>query len=467
MQRTMSFRKKGNLLIKSLVVGSFLFSSSYSLASTLSEADKTQIRLEFAPALEGENIFYQPPMQNITLFGAKVSGLDSCNGDVAFTITNAFTDGTLAKIYENFEEVAKSLVSTGGMIYLGSLLLQKANPGLYQLVTDGFSLGVDDFLSGMASCEAMGQALVSQIDYDVKKPVNEADTVSKYNQMISNTLSDASKKYSKTDLTQYVSEGIDKAADEGFEWYADKSDTPVIRGGQGDPVNFTADVVRRGYCVYRGIEAKNCEASLSTSSPKAKDANNAMQGLIFDTVGDVERAAVQIFGTDYITVCTGCETVSIKGMGVLAYLHEIQVKVYTVTKQLADYPIAQHEENDYKKLSAPPSINLNAEYFRAFAIMESEMEMRDLFIQGYAFEVAYYRTIKALETLELAMDGSLDTSAGKSMIKSTEEMMARVGRERERLDRYVESKGWTPLKYNKAIMKVLQNKSISAVSIGN
>lgn len=202
------------------------------LASTISDAEKAKLRLEFAPAMTGEEVKYVPPMQNITLYGAKVTGLDSCDGDISFAITNAFTDGTLSNIYENFEEILEEMVSTDALIYIASLYVQKANPGLYQLINDGISLSLDDFLSGMGSCESISEALVSQMP----KPdlSTEATGVAKYNAMLSESASEMSDKYSDVDLTEYMKTGLDEyAAETGFTWISDSSDDydTTERGG--------------------------------------------------------------------------------------------------------------------------------------------------------------------------------------------------------------------------------------------
>jgi hypothetical protein len=432
------------------------------LASTISDVEKAKLRLEFAPAMTGEEVNYVPPMQSVTLYGAKVTGLDSCDGDISFAITNAFTDGTLAKIYENFEEILEEMVSTDALIYIASLYVQKANAGLYQLITNGISLSLDDFLAGMGSCESISAALVSQMP--LPDLSTEATGMAKYNAMLSESASEMSDKFTDLDLTDYMKTGLDElAAETGFPWISDSSDDydTTERGGDDDPVDFIGDVFKYGYCVYRGIEKDSCDTD--TDVTETGNDQGQMQELLFETVEDVMYAAEQILGNKYISTCQGCETVEVKGAGIWPFMNETQAEIYAGLVTLASKTISNQTESEYDNLSAPPSVQLSAEYFRAFEIMESDEDVQEMFMAGYAFEVAYYRSLALLNTLELTVRDFKRIPAGKSLPIALDDLLSQVIHEKKRLADDVDAKGYTPLKYSKAILDVLDTKSVTTI----
>lgn len=437
---------------------SFSSQAAYNSSSSSAEVD-----LHFAAASGHDGVFYSPSYKDIDLFGAKVTGLDSCDGNIGLSISNAFTDGTIKRIYENFSSVLKSFDGSSAAIYLSSLYIQKSNAGLYQLITEGIDIGLDDFLSGMASCEAMAAAAVSMIPDSVM----EAHKASELNDVIERNSSKINKDWSKIDITKYIKEEIPKAYDKGINWFGGK------RGGENQAA---ADIVRGsvkyGYCIFRGVSKNQCDkvnnaedferlASSDIASAQKQTDLDMEKILLGDGLSSLEEAAVQIIGTEYLTICEGCETISVKAGGIKAYMTETHKEVFDDFVTISAKPINSITELELLSVSgAPPKITLD--YFRAFALLENNWELRNKYINGVAYDVAYQRSFAIMDRIESSLVSAQGTSEVKDsgLTQSVDRFIDRLDKERNRLLVEAESKRYVPLQYSKDTLGLLNNKSL-------
>lgn len=80
--------------------------ASLAHGGTLAERARRESLLAHFAASEASRGPAERPKPFLTLFSAKVTGLDSCDGDIGLAIENSFSNGRLKMIYENFERVS-------------------------------------------------------------------------------------------------------------------------------------------------------------------------------------------------------------------------------------------------------------------------------------------------------------------------------------------------------------------------
>lgn len=427
-----------------------------------SAVSQAQLDLHFAASTDSDGVYYTPQYRDIDLFGAKVSGLDSCDGNIGLTITNAFNDGTIKRIYENFSSILKSFDGSSAAIYLSSLYIQKSNAGLYQLITEGIDIGLDDFLSGMASCEAIAASAVSM----VPDSVVEAQKATQLNDIIERNSSKFNKNWSDVDITKYVKSGINKTYSSGLNWFGG------MRGGENQPAaDIVRGAVKYGYCIYRGVSKTQCESTntlaqvdknaiANEAGAKLQSEQEMEQILLGDGLDTLQDAAVQIIGNEYLTICEGCETVSIKAGGIKAYMTSTQEVVYKDLVDLASKPVNQITDKELLKVSGAPPL-ITTEYFRAFALLESNWDRRNQYINGVAYDVAYQRSLAIMDRIEASLVASQDTPEVKNggVTQNISKFIDKLDKERQRLILDAEAKNYTPLQYSNSTLRLLTNKS--------
>lgn len=426
-------------------------------------ANQAQLDLHFAASSSGDGVYYTPRYKDIDLFGARISGLDSCDGNIGLTITNAFTDGTIKRIYENFSSILKSFDGSSGAIYLSSLYIQKSNPGLYQLLDSGIGASLQDFLSGKASCEAMASAAVSM----VPDSVLETHKASKINDIIERNSSKFNKDWSNVDITKYVKEGANAAINKGIEWFDGQ------KGGENQQaIDMVRDTVKYGYCIYRGVSKTKCnqvktleDVEKNVAADKAdaaKQSDQIMEQILLGNgVNSLQEASVMILGNEYLSICEGCETITVKGAGIRAYITKTQEDVYNGIIDLAKKPINSLTEKELLKVSAKPP-TLTPDYFRAFALLENNWDVRNRYINGVAYDVAFQRSFALMGRIHdsLVAVRSTDEIKKGGLTGNVDRLIERLDKEKERLQIDAKVKNYRPMMYSEDTLKLLNNKSL-------
>lgn len=343
------------------------------------------------------------------LFGAKVNGLDSCDGNISFTIQNIFSDGRLRQIYERFQDVLDAMMSKGGAIFLGSLYVQKSNPGLYSMVTNGINIGVEDFLGALGSCESMLEAASSF----VPESAYEVGKITK----LENAVKDSKIDWQQIDITQFfksdpkgkkgTSQTSASINEKGDTFYNNKGEVKSDVGGS-DPSADALEMVRvgamKGYCIMRGIKAEKCTVN-SVSAPDQDNGyditKDPMFSIYFPEKNEVDRLkkivnlAYEIFGEVSTKSCDTCSPDSIVGKGL--YIHfteqraELEQKIRSIMNAAA--PVATVTSKQLNDISAPLGVVVDLAQIKGLEYLEKDPALLELFINGLAMDVAYARVL--------------------------------------------------------------------------
>lgn len=444
------------------IVAVAALSSTCVSANTIPENDKAALKLFFSASTpeSDQNKPVIPPMPNLDLFSARVTAPTSCKGNVGLSISNAFTDGTLKKIYENFDAIVNQLASRDGAIYLGSLYLSKSNPPLYQLITEGVSVGVDDFLSAMGSCEAMAESLID----NVASPLIEMQKNTKLNKLVEENAQTAlDEDWNDIRVEELVQGGMDKLAEEGVTIFGKK-----VAGKNQPPLDIN-DTLKTGWCVYRGFTLDQCEAFMSDGDEDEElEGTTETDKLIIATKEELKQAGVYLVGNKYLSICQGCESVTIENQGVSKFVEKEQRDIANNIKLLANKRINQIEEDEYKSVSFPPSIEADGNYFRNLAALNRDADVREMYIQGWAYDIAYQRSIHAMDMVEnsLRAAGNTDDVKEAGLTKEYDRMLDQLESQRRRLERNADRNNYTPKMYIRSLLSVSQRLSDGKSPIG-
>lgn len=431
--------------------------STNSLAITIPQNDKTNLNIFFSASTPSNpDLNYVPPIPELTLARARVVSPKSCKGNLGLSISNAFTDGTLKKIFDNFSKVLEDLASPEGAMYLGALYLSKTNPNLYQLITEGFQLTIDDYLSAMGSCEAIAQSLVDRMPTpsadDEMKDAAQRSAFAKLHGAIERG-ADRALDWNKMKVEDVVTGGLDKLAERGITLWGNENKEGKA-GKNQNPLAFINDTITYGWCVYRGFSKDECEKFYTSSNVGELIGSTDYEKLIFDTKQGFVEVAVFILGEEYLSICEGCSSISVSGRGIQAYIEREQAKVFNAINGLSQKPIRNISQTEYNAVSMPPAIQADANYFRNLALLESDAQVRNMYAKGWAYDVAYQRAQIAMDLVEKSLFGL--TTEEKIVINGlegqTRRMIDDLNRQRELLDRNSRRNSYTPRMYVLALL---------------
>ncbi|MGR5347518.1 hypothetical protein [Vibrio mediterranei] len=440
------------LLTAGLIAGPVVSHAAFEM----SQAERSLLLQEFSAASPKDMNHINMPNPTITLFSAKVHGLGNCEGNVGFTVTNAFTDGTLQKVWSRFTEILKGMVSKGGLIYLAGLYVERSNPNLYQLITNGIDLGIEDFLSGVASCEAMGNALMtSDAAGELIKYQKEAAYSVYTEQLIEDMWSDGK----DIDVNGVINGKIKTGINEGVDWLTGKAG-----GSDNQPIRIVADSAQYGWCYMRGIKKEDCVSTQKTIDVDQADDSDYNQMVILtvgETLEDAIAVAQQVLGSKSIRLCDNCDTLSKEGKGAMSYLQNHKVSVYIKLKENYTKSPQLITDEDYKQMGAPGAIEVRFIHMQSFRVLSSDPEILDLYLAGVAFDVAYARTMFLLSELDVAfaqIEYNADiTDAPRQQVSNYRAM---IKSERERLITYYESRNYKPQQYVNRLLEVTTESGI-------
>ncbi|MDY3124183.1 MAG: integrating conjugative element protein [[Actinobacillus] rossii] len=212
------------------------------LCLNVANADSITDKLEFnkSDAIVSDKVFYQigggagymsPPSRGTTKavelgIGWKAN-LMCGNFDIKTTIKN-----DLNGLKDGFKDLLGNVIDSakGAVASMPAMILQRANPQLYDLITNGVYQGKLDFNRLKTSCEEMSQTLA---DYTLGGKWGQAADLESFKEITSNQ-PDA--KQAKKDLE-------DKQGKDGRAWIGGQK-----KGGENqEPINLVGDVVKAGY----------------------------------------------------------------------------------------------------------------------------------------------------------------------------------------------------------------------------
>jgi len=402
----------------------------------------------------------------LTLVGARVTGLDSCDGNIGLSITNSFTDGTLKKIYENFDDIITAVISPDGLIYLSALYIQKSNPGLYNQLTNGINLGVDNFASSLSSCKSILSAASTYIPESAieKGRIGMTEDAVKY-------ASEYGYDLSQVDIVDFMSSNPTGVSPEeimkkGVAFFSSNG-VPGTGGGELSDypvIPFIETAAAKGYCILRGINATDCDAE-GLHQVAASYASDIIDYPMFEIMfGDdedlymknIQKVATQIYGDVLYTNCDGCSAVNIPGTGLQRFFEsqaaEIASLIYTRVNASLDTMTAELID----EMSAPTSMIVTMPYIQSIKRYEDRPSTQNIMIQALATEVAYQRVLyisnlfeqifQSMILNEETVDAKFQGQYESFSKLNTEQFLMFVQKE--------QSLGFKPGKYSKMILKM-------------
>lgn len=306
-----------------------------------------------------------PDTRTVTIGASLAWGSNLTCGDFDPFVTvsnqlNGVTDG-FQQMMGNVLEAATAAVAS-----LPGLILQRANPGLYDLMQNGILQGKADLEFAKTSCEAISRELASKL------PVDDWTLVSKGQSWRQAAASGADMIQAKADIDA-------NAGDGGVPWTCGE-----LRGGAGQaPIHVNADTVIAGYNVL--LNRDPCDATAMAAGPE--ESRLVAQ---WETPQAAADFAVEVLGDTSIQTCQGCERVQgTPGKG-LAFVHEktrddVQTALDTLIESNAPPTVEQLTE-----VSAPPGILVTRPLIEAIRADDE----RDLIAQRLAGEIALARTVE-------------------------------------------------------------------------
>ncbi|USD58545.1 hypothetical protein [Vibrio sp. SCSIO 43155] len=345
------------------------------------------------------------------VIGGRVNGLDTCDGNISYTIQNIFSDGRLKQIYERFQDVLDAMMSSGGAIYLSSLYIQKSNPGLYSLLTNGINIGLDDFFAAVGDCESMLRSASSFIPshYDENSQMTKLD----------NAIKDSKIEWDRIDITQFFSSdpkgsvGVGNTmadiSDDGVRFYNRDGDIVDGIGGSepGDePWNIIRTASMKGYCILRGIPAQSCNVN-SVAAPTGANSWDISKDPMFEfyfgnkSVSETEKLkkimdlAFELYGEIAVLDCDTCSSTTISGKGLYTHFTEQRAEIAHTLETILTYsaPVAQVTSEQLKSISAPNGIMIQLSHIKGLDLLRRDKELQEKFINGLSMDVAYARTL--------------------------------------------------------------------------
>jgi len=204
---------------------------------------------------------------------------------------------------EGFQQIMGSVVqnATQAVMSLPALIIQRANPGLYELLSNGVMQGRIDFDRSKLTCQAMAEKMADK--------VGQAGwgALAKNQEMQSNL------EQTGGDAVATVKNTESQNGNNGVSWVGGSK-----AGGNGQtPIRVTSDVVRAGYNL---LHNRTVADSTSISS------SDCLGGAICQTWASPQEEsewAVRVLGESEVATCDSCETLrATAGSGLTPLIQE-------------------------------------------------------------------------------------------------------------------------------------------------
>ena len=318
-----------------------------------------------------------PAVTSLTLGGSAQLGLGySCGKfDPVAAVTN-----TLNHIGTGVDNMVNAMTAaaTGAIASLPALILQRANPGLYDLFQNALLKAEATMQLATKSCEQM-EAEIAQ----GKNPYADLITLSKGNDW-------------KVQMGIGGNDAVTaKAAietangDNGVPWVGGQA------GGSGQPVlAFTGDIVQAGYNLHMNRPITDTSPIPSSSTTRLSE--------LWGTPTDAREWTIDVVGENIVTTCDTCRKDSIPGSGLLPKLHLESSTVTTEIQNLvsgATPPTLTHLD----RITAP-GVAITRQVIEAIRAMPASEQ--GLIMGRLVSEISTARTIeKALLARRLLLTG--------------------------------------------------------------
>ena len=316
-----------------------------------------------------------PSVTSITLGGSAQLGLGySCGKfDPVAAVTNTLND--IGAGVDNMMS-AMTAAASAAIAALPALILQRANPGLYDMFQNALLQAEETMQLATKSCEQM-EAEIAQ----GKNPYADLITLSKGNDwklqmgIGGNDAVTAKKSVETTN------------GDSGIPWVGGQA------GGAGQPLlQFTGDIVKAGYNI-------NMNRPITHTGPVS---STSRLSEIWNTPISAKDWVVDVVGENIVTTCDTCRKDSIPGTGLLPKLHQ-EAATVTVDLQKLVSGSMQLTLANLNKITAP-GVAITRQVIEA--IREMPATEQSLIMGRLVAEISTARTVeKALFARRLLLTG--------------------------------------------------------------
>ncbi|MCP4967981.1 MAG: integrating conjugative element protein [bacterium] len=318
-----------------------------------------------------------PSVVSVALGGSAQLGLGySCGKfDPVAAVTNTLND--IRTGADNMMS-AMTAAASAAIASLPALILQRANPGLYDMFQNALLQAEEIMQLATKSCEQM-EAEIAQ----GKNPYADLITLSKGNDwkvqmgIGGNDAVTAKKSVERSN------------GDSGIPWVGGQA------GGAGQPtLQFTGDIVKAGYNI-------NMNRTITAAGP-IPPASATRLSEVWNTPTDARDWVVEVVGENIVTTCDTCRKESIPGTGLLPKLHQESATV-TVDLQNLVSGAASPTLANLDKITAP-GVAITRQVIEA--IREMPVTEQGLIMGRLVSEISTARTVeKALFARRLLLTG--------------------------------------------------------------
>ena len=268
-----------------------------------------------------------PDVVSVTLGGSAQLGLGySCSKfDPVAAVTN-----TLNNIAAGADDMmnAMTAAATSAIAALPALILQRANPGLYDLFQNALLKAEETMQLATKSCEQMETEIAKG-----KNPYADLITLSKGNDW------KVQMGVGGNDAVSAKASVESANGDNGVPWIGGQA------GGSGQPVlEFTGDIVQAGYNI-------TMNRPVTDPSPVPAAASTRLSE-IWPTPVDARDWTIEVVGENIVTTCDTCRKDSVPGTGLLPKLYQASAAVTLDIQNLVSGATPPTLEN-LAKITAP------------------------------------------------------------------------------------------------------------------
>jgi len=318
-----------------------------------------------------------PAVVSTTLGGSAQLGLGySCGKfDPVAAVTNTLND--IGSGVDNMMN-AMTAAATSAIASLPALILQRANPGLYDLFQNALIKAEETMQLATKSCEQM-EAEIAQ----GKNPYADLITLSKGNDWKVQMGIGGNDAVTAKDTVESSN------GDNGVPWIGGQA------GGAGQPVlEFTGDIVEAGYNI-------NMNRAVTDTSP-VPAASATRLSEIWASPAEARDWTVDVVGENIVTTCDTCRKDSIPGTGLLPKLYQESATVTTEIQNLVSGATPPTLAN-LDQITAP-GVAITRQVIEA--IREMPASEQSLIMGRLVSEISTARTVeKALYARRLLLSG--------------------------------------------------------------
>jgi len=316
-------------------------------------------------------------LQSLTLGGSVDLGLGySCGAfDPVAAVSNRLND-----IGSGVDDMMDTMTAaaTNAIAALPALILQRANPGLYDLFQNALLKAEETMRIATKSCETMEAEIARG-----KNPYADLITLSKgsdWKRQMGIGGNDAVTAKASVEASN---------GDNGIPWIKGNA------GGRGQPpLHMTGDIVEAGYRINLNQTAN--------SSAEAPINAGARLLSIFPTPADARNWVVSVIGDTLVTTCDGCLKDAVPGTGLLPQKQAEQEELTVVFQDLMSGAAAPTRDN-LDTVSAP-GVAITRQVIEA--IQELPDTEQGLIVGRLLAEIATARTLeKSLLARRLLLSG--------------------------------------------------------------